>query len=70
MKIFDLYRAGFELGSAHAQAGQRRRAKWELAVFHPVTWLPGVDTDSFNEGYIQGYHDSSAIRAIIRLNGD
>lgn len=69
MKIFDLYRSGFELGVTHAQTGQRRRAKWELTAFHPLTWLPGVDTGSFYEGYNQGYHDGSAIRAVINRTG-
>ena len=58
VKIIDRYKNGYALGSEHAQRGVRRRAQWELAVTSPITWVPGVDQDSFFRGYEEGYRDT------------
>jgi hypothetical protein len=64
MKIIDLYRGGYKLGNMHGQQGERRKAEWELAVTHPLTWLPGVDQSSFFSGYLDGYRDGMALRIL------
>lgn len=71
MKIFDLFQRGYRIGNEHGANGARRRPQWELALMNPITWCPGVDQESFINGYIQGYHDGIAlhftIAKIVRL---
>lgn len=52
--IFNIYRGGFQTGLQDGSTG-RRRADWELVLTHPITWLPGVDKQSFLDGYAAGY---------------
>ena len=58
MALFDIYRSGYILGKRHGEAGQRRRASWELRLTQLIIWIPLTDTDSFLQGYHQGYHDA------------
>lgn len=67
MAIFDLYRSGYELGFTHGQAGERRRAQWEIVLCSPLTWLPLTDTSSFILGYHKGY-DSGRTLLKIKQN--
>ncbi|PJK10476.1 hypothetical protein CO610_02140 [Lysobacteraceae bacterium NML95-0200] len=60
--LFDVYRQGYQLGVADAQAGRRRRARWELWLLRPLNWLPGVDANSFVAGYIEGYSEGLRLR--------
>jgi hypothetical protein len=60
-RIFNLYRGGYRQGVADGLAGRRHKADWELWLFKPVNWLPGVDAGSFAAGYAAGYGDGSRI---------
>jgi hypothetical protein len=55
MAIVDLYRQGYERGYQAAVTDQRRLARWELLARSPITWLPGLDADSYVNGYNEGY---------------
>ena len=70
MKIVDLYRRGYALGNGHGQDGERRRAKWELAIMHPLTWIPGIDQASFVAGYLDGFRDGLLLRSVRRSDGN
>lgn len=61
-KLFDLYRSGHNRGIRDGYAGRRRRAEWELGMLTPLTWLPGVNSES----YVQGYHDGFALGISMR----
>jgi hypothetical protein len=65
MKIISLYRRGYLLGKNHANLGLRKQADWEVQFRNPVTWVFGVDNDSFLRGYNEGYRDAMAV-AMIR----
>ena len=65
MAIFNIFRKGYELGNQHGRVGERRRADWELRALTPVSWLPGVDSKSFLDGYNQGFVDGIAARHLI-----
>lgn len=62
--IFDIYHSGYKTGKRHGNAGQRRRASWELRLTKIIIWLPFTDTDSFLMGYCQGYHDALQARGL------
>ncbi|GHU30448.1 hypothetical protein AGMMS50256_17400 [Betaproteobacteria bacterium] len=64
MNIFDLYRKGYQLGSEAAQQGARRRSLLELRLLYPSTWIPGVDAETFVNGYREGYSDGMAARQL------
>jgi hypothetical protein len=66
MDIFDLYRKGYRLGSQAAQNGTRRRSVLELRLLYPSTWIPGVDAETFVNGYREGYRDSMAAQQLRR----
>ena len=66
MSIFNIYLSGYNLGHRHAILGERHRAIWELLLFNPITWLPGVDRISYINGYATGYHDSLMMRSWMR----
>jgi len=53
--IFNLWRRGYLIGQTDAAAGRRRRAEWELRYLRPLNYVPGVDVESFIDGYGQGY---------------
>lgn len=59
--VFNVYRSGYRIGVADGVAGRRRRANWELWLFQPLCWLPGVDAGSFAAGYGDGYGDGSRV---------
>lgn len=66
MRIFDLFRHGYEIGNLHGRSGERRRANWEVLAFQPIAWLPGTDTDSLLQGYQEGFKDGITVRHIMR----
>jgi len=63
--IFDVFRSGYLLGQAHGQAGERRRAAWELQLSQPRLWLFGVNVASFLRGYYLGYQDALSLRSAL-----
>lgn len=63
--IFDIFRSGYALGQQHGDAGERRRAGWELSLTQPVTWIPLTDKDSFLRGYRLGYEDALQARGLV-----
>ena len=69
MQIFNVYRSGYLLGQQHGQAGERHRAARELQLTRFRLWLPGVDRNSFFNGYHSGYEDAMHLRsALIQLH--
>ena len=71
MAIFDIFRSGYNQGYQHGSRGERRRAEWELMISNPLVWIPGVDSQSFLNGYVKGYSDSMMTRSVIhQFNND
>lgn len=65
MVIFDIFRSGYDKGYQDGKSGNRHRAEWELLALKPVSWLPGVDADSYVQGYRQGFSDAIAARYFL-----
>lgn len=64
---FDIYRSGYDRGYRHGSTHKRRRAKWELYITSFLMILPFTDSNSYVEGYRQGYHDASMTRHFYKL---
>ena len=60
--LFNVWRSGYLMGEADAQAKRRHRAEWELRYLRPLNWVPGVDVESFMAGYAAGYANVMAGR--------
>lgn len=65
MAIFDCYRAGYERGYTAGYEKERRLPRWELTLRSPLTWLPGVDVESYVRGYLEGYTYGLTIRNAV-----
>lgn len=66
MAIFDVFRAGYQLGQQHGQRAERRRPVWELQLSKIWLWLPGIDQVSFFQGYQAGYEDGMRMRSAMQ----
>lgn len=66
MAIFNIFRSGYQRGYQDGQNHSRHLAGWELLVTAPLSWLPGVDSRSYIQGYHHGYTDGFAAKKFIR----
>lgn len=60
MRIFNMYRRGYELGYADGSQRRRRRPDWEVLAGTPISWLPLVDRQSLSQGYQDGFSSGAA----------